>query len=57
MTSDPGSNDPTRSLRLAISELCRKLLPNSIGLSDAFGLTDWELDRYGHEEVGSTGPL
>ncbi|KAG6818991.1 hypothetical protein H0H93_016586 [Arthromyces matolae] len=38
------STDPARSLRLAIDALCRMLLPNAIGLSDAFGFTDWELD-------------
>ncbi|KAG6827098.1 hypothetical protein H0H87_005568, partial [Tephrocybe sp. NHM501043] len=40
----PGSTDPARSLRLAIDDLCQILLPNAIGLSDAFGFTDWELD-------------
>jgi acyl-CoA oxidase len=40
------TNDPTRSLRMEITELCLTLLPNVIGLSDAFGFTDWELDRY-----------
>ena len=43
--SEPGFMDPTRSLRLSILNLCRKILPNAIGLSDAFGFTDWELDR------------
>ncbi|KIM82062.1 hypothetical protein PILCRDRAFT_820972 [Piloderma croceum F 1598] len=38
------TNDPTGSLRMEIAELCLTLLPNVIGLSDAFGLTDWELD-------------
>ena len=40
-----GGNDHARFLRLAIDSLCRELLPNAIGLSDAFGFTDWELDR------------
>ncbi|CAA7261995.1 unnamed protein product [Cyclocybe aegerita] len=44
----PGSgfkiHDPTRSLRLAIKSLCEELLPEAIGLADAFGFTDWELD-------------
>lgn len=31
---------------MAILKLCSELLPNAIGLSDAFGFTDWELDRY-----------
>jgi acyl-CoA oxidase len=45
----PTLNDaesPARSLRMAIAELCLELLPNAIGLSDAFAFTDWELDRY-----------
>jgi acyl-CoA oxidase len=29
---------------MAIKDLCLQLLPESIGLSDAFALTDWELD-------------
>ncbi|KZT39561.1 acyl-CoA oxidase [Sistotremastrum suecicum HHB10207 ss-3] len=37
-------SDPTASLRAIINRLCLELLPNSIGLSDAFGFTDWELD-------------
>ena len=43
--SEPGFMDPTCSLRLSILDLCKKILPNAIGLSDAFGFTDWELDR------------
>ncbi|KAK7029744.1 acyl-coenzyme A oxidase [Favolaschia claudopus] len=38
------SRDATRGLRLAIAGLCKDLLPEAIGLSDAFGFTDWELD-------------
>ncbi|KAG6917134.1 hypothetical protein DXG01_003724 [Tephrocybe rancida] len=38
------STDPARSLRLTIDAMCRTLLPNAIGLSDAFAFTDWELD-------------
>jgi acyl-CoA oxidase len=38
--------DPSRALRLAIDKLCRDLLPHAIGLTDAFGFTDWELDRF-----------
>lgn len=47
-SSDASSSagDPARSLRLAINRLCQELLPNAIGLSDAFAFTDWELDRY-----------
>lgn len=40
-----GPRDPARILRVTISELCTELLPNAIGLTDAFGFTDWELDR------------
>ncbi|KAJ6543324.1 peroxisomal oxidase [Mycena sp. CBHHK59/15] len=40
----PRSRDPTRTLRLAIARLCSELVPNAIGLSDAFGFSDWELD-------------
>ncbi|ESK95258.1 acyl- oxidase [Moniliophthora roreri MCA 2997] len=38
------SRDPTRGLRLIIASLCEDLLPNAIGLTDAFGFTDWDLD-------------
>ncbi|KAF8190757.1 peroxisomal oxidase [Mycena galopus ATCC 62051] len=38
------SRDPTRVLRLTIAELCGELLPEVIGLTDAFGFSDWELD-------------
>ena len=37
--------DPTRAVRLAIQRTCQELLPEIIGLTDAFGFTDWELDR------------
>ena len=40
------NGDPTRSLRLAIKRTCEALLPEAIGLSDGFGFSDWELDRY-----------
>ncbi|KAF8970656.1 acyl-CoA oxidase [Flammula alnicola] len=43
----PGSltaSDPTRSIRLAVKQLCEELLPEAIGLTDAFGFTDWDLD-------------
>jgi len=36
--------DPTRGLRSAIAELEREILPQAIGLTDAFGFTDYELD-------------
>lgn len=38
--------DPSRRLRQAIDLLCSELLPQAIGLTDAFGFTDWQLDRY-----------
>ena len=37
--------DPTRAVRLAIHRLCQELIPETIGLTDAFGFTDWDLDR------------
>lgn len=37
-------DDPTLPLRRAINQLLGLLLPESIGLTDAFGFTDWELD-------------
>ncbi|TFK16609.1 acyl-CoA oxidase [Coprinopsis marcescibilis] len=37
-------SDVTRTLRLAIDKTCKAVLPESIGLTDAFGFTDWELD-------------
>jgi acyl-CoA oxidase len=43
--------DPSRSLRMAIKELCVALLPEAIGLSDAFGFTDWELDRCARHSI------
>jgi len=50
--------DPTRGLRMEIAGLCLTLLPNAIGLSDAFSLTDWELDRYDLLQIlyGQTHP-
>ncbi|KNZ71905.1 Peroxisomal acyl-coenzyme A oxidase 1 [Termitomyces sp. J132] len=38
------STDSARNLRLAIDALCRSLLSNAIGLTDAFGIDDWVLD-------------
>lgn len=44
-----GSNDtevdPTRDLRAAINAVCLRLLPNAVGLTDAFSFPDWALDR------------
>ncbi|KAG2145426.1 peroxisomal oxidase [Suillus bovinus] len=39
-----GTGDPTQDLRLAIKALCLEVLPNAIGLTDAFGFSDWSLD-------------
>jgi hypothetical protein len=39
------SIDSTRAVRLAIQRLCQELIPEIIGLTDAFGFTDWDLDR------------
>ncbi|KAG1744608.1 acyl-CoA dehydrogenase/oxidase C-terminal [Suillus paluster] len=39
-----GAGDPTQDLRLAIKALCLEVLPNVIGLTDAFGFSDWSLD-------------
>lgn len=38
--------NPIKALRLHIDGLCKDLLPEVVSLSDAFGFTDWELDRY-----------
>ncbi|OCH87691.1 acyl-CoA oxidase [Obba rivulosa] len=38
------SDDSTRTLRVAIKQLCQEILPEAIGLTDAFGFSDWELD-------------
>ena len=40
-----GHADPTRDLRMKIKQLCLELLPQAIGLTDAFSFTDWQLDR------------
>lgn len=34
-----------QDLRSTISRFCVDLLPELIGLTDAFGFSDWELDR------------
>lgn len=39
-----GAGDPTQDLRLAIKALCVEVLPNVVGLTDAFGFSDWSLD-------------
>ncbi|KIM41888.1 hypothetical protein M413DRAFT_445097 [Hebeloma cylindrosporum] len=43
-TSGPGVKDSTRSVRLSVKAVCEELLPEAIGLTDAFGFTDWDLD-------------
>ncbi|KAK7014211.1 acyl-coenzyme A oxidase [Favolaschia claudopus] len=43
-TVETATHNPTRGLRLAVARLCKELLPEAIGLSDAFGFSDWELD-------------
>jgi acyl-CoA oxidase len=40
-----GSRDAVDLLRQTMSLLCLELVPQAIGLTDAFGFTDWELDR------------
>lgn len=37
--------DRTRGARQAVKQQCLKLLPQAVALTDAFGYTDWELDR------------
>ncbi|KAG2741196.1 hypothetical protein P692DRAFT_20880874 [Suillus brevipes Sb2] len=36
-----GVGDPMQDLRLAVKALCLEVLPNAIGLTDAFGFSDW----------------
>ncbi|KDQ56007.1 hypothetical protein JAAARDRAFT_59460 [Jaapia argillacea MUCL 33604] len=43
-SGEVGGRDSTRELRMEIKRLCEGLLPEAIGLTDAFGFTDWELD-------------
>ncbi|KAG1859510.1 peroxisomal oxidase [Suillus tomentosus] len=39
-----GAGDPTQDLHLATKALCLEILPNAIGLTDAFSFSDWSLD-------------
>ncbi|KAG2105463.1 peroxisomal oxidase [Suillus discolor] len=39
-----GAGDPTQDLRLAVKALCLEVMPNAIGLTDAFGFSDRILD-------------
>ncbi|PCH43218.1 peroxisomal oxidase [Wolfiporia cocos MD-104 SS10] len=48
----PGA-DPSAALRIAIKGLCAELVPEAIGLTDAFGFTDWQLDSALGVEDGS----
>ncbi|KAI0027723.1 peroxisomal oxidase [Vararia minispora EC-137] len=43
-TASSSNHDPAADLRAAITRLCLDLLPEVIGLTDAFGFTDWQLD-------------
>ncbi len=45
---ESSSRDAVISLRQTISQICLELVPQAIGLTDAFGFSDWELDRSGH---------
>ncbi|GJN93945.1 hypothetical protein Rhopal_007004-T1 [Rhodotorula paludigena] len=38
------ANSPLEQLRLALDKLAREILPERVGLTDAFGFSDWELD-------------
>jgi len=40
------SSDAVSALRYAIAQICSELLPEAIGLTDAFGFSDWELNRF-----------
>ncbi|KAI0077010.1 peroxisomal oxidase [Panus rudis PR-1116 ss-1] len=45
-SSGLGSNlrDATTPVRVALNNLCANLLPEAIGLTDAFGFSNWELE-------------
>lgn len=46
--------DVARTLRTALKQQYAKLLPATVGLTDAFGFSDWELERYVNGTVVST---
>ena len=46
--SHANQDDVSLPLRKEIQRLCLALLPQAVALSDAFGFSDWELDRYVH---------
>lgn len=41
-----GNKESALMLRLELAHFCSQLLPEAISLSDAFGYSDWEIDRY-----------
>lgn len=44
-SSTPFKQDaPLEQLRLSLDSVARDLLPELVGLTDAFGFSDWELD-------------
>lgn len=45
LLSSVAGDDSTLRLRRTIRDVCLKLLPQAIGLADAFSFSDWELDR------------
>lgn len=44
-SNETSGQSPVKTVRSEIDNICRELLPEVIGLTDAFGFTDWELDR------------
>ena len=46
--SSVNQDDVSRPLRKEIQRLCLDLLPQAVALTDAFGFSDWELDRCVH---------
>ncbi|THU89410.1 peroxisomal oxidase [Dendrothele bispora CBS 962.96] len=42
--ADNSTSDAVFILRRTIAEICSELLPEAIGLTDAFGFSDWELN-------------
>lgn len=46
LLSTTSGDDIAVSLRRTITNLCIRLLPQAVNLTDVFGYSDWELDRY-----------
>lgn len=46
--SHVNTDDVSRPLRTEIQRLCLDLLPQAVALTDAFGFSDWDLDRFVH---------